>query len=207
MQYKTTKKLFMGTYQYKIVLVCGGAGYFRSNNLDYALEKLNSVDIKTSQYQWQYGIKTQDDLDYGYSLHKALSNLDNYTLRVESPWLSFYSNSHKDIDVISKIDRSKVKYICSPAGGVGYDKNTIVMPKIDFDFKVTLGKTSSNYQSFVQWAENNSKIRLTKACIRDLNKEKSWGGTYFYITGEKNLLMAKMHLGGCINKVERIVRS
>jgi hypothetical protein len=197
----------MGTYQYKIVLVCGGAGYFRNNNLDYALEKLNAVDINASQYQWQYGIKTQDDLDYGYSLHKTLSTLDNYTLRVESPWISIYSNSHKDIDLLSKINQSKVKYICSPAGGVGYDKNTIVMPKIDFDFKVTLGKTSSNYQSFVHWAENNSKIRLTKTCIRDLNKEKSWGGTYFYITGEKNLLMAKMHLGGCINKIERIVRS
>ena len=197
----------MGTYQYKVVLVCAGAGYFRSNNLDYALERLKEVNPKSLSNQWYYGIKTQDDLDYGFKLHNALSKLDNYTIRIESPWLSFYSNSHKDVDSICKLDRQKVKYVCVPPSVGSLDKNTVVMPKIDFDFKVTLGKTTSNYHGFVEWADSNSKLKLTKTCRRDLSKDNSWGGSYFYITGEKNLLMAKMHLGGCINKIERIVRS
>lgn len=197
----------MGEYQYKIVLVFGGSGWFRSNNLDYALERLNAVDVKLAQYQWQHGIKTQEDLDYAYDVHKTLLKLENYTVRVESPWLSVYSNSHKVIDALSKIDKSKVKYICLPASANRLDKDTVVMPRIDYEFKVTLGKTTSNHHGFIEWAENNAKLKLTKTCRRDLSKDRSWGGSYFYITGEKNLLMAKMHLGGCINKIERIVSS
>jgi len=34
----------------------------------------------------------------------------------------------------------------------------------------------------------------------------SWGGTHFYITGEKNLLVARMMLGEGINKVEKILK-
>lgn len=197
----------MGTYQYKVVLVCAGAGYFRNNNLDYALDRLNEVDPASIANQWYYGIKTQADLDYGFKLHKALSKIENYTIRVESPWLSFYSNSHKDVNTISKLDKSKVKYICVPPSVGSLDKNTVVMPKIDHDFKVTLAKTTQSHTSFVEWAEGNSKVKLTKRCIKDLNKDKSWGGAYFYITGDKNLMLAKLHLGSCIGKIERIVHS
>jgi hypothetical protein len=40
-----------------------------------------------------------------------------------------------------------------------------------------------------------------------LGKSRSWGGTHFYITGDNNLLMAKMHLAGAISKVERIIKA
>jgi hypothetical protein len=58
----------------------------------------------------------------------------------------------------------------------------------------------------VAWAGTNSKLKLTKSCAKALLKPRSWGGSYFYITGDNNLLMAKMHLGGCISKVERIIK-
>lgn len=206
MQYKTTKKLFMGKYQYKIALVCAGAAWFRGSNLEYAEQRLKNVDISKSLKEWQYGIRTQEDLDYAFAILNIMKKLENFTIRVESVWLSFYSNSFKDINDVANIDRKKVKYICVPPDN-NLEKNTVVMPKIDFEFKVTLSKTTTNHLGFVSWAENNSKVKLTKTCIRDLSKEQSWGGSYFYITGDKNLLLAKMHLGGCISKVERIVRS
>jgi hypothetical protein len=81
------------------------------------------------------------------------------------------------------------------------------MSKVNFDYKVTLGKTNQECSAFVQWAENNAKLKLTKSCKTELSKNKSWGGTFFYITGDNNLLMAKMHLGGSINKVERIIKA
>jgi hypothetical protein len=69
-----------------------------------------------------------------------------------------------------------------------------------------MGSTKQEYSTFVEWAEKHPKIKLTKSCIRDLNKNRSWGGTHFYVTGDNNLLMAKMHLGGTISKVQRIIR-
>jgi hypothetical protein len=47
---------------------------------------------------------------------------------------------------------------------------------------------------------------MTKSCKTALGKNKSWGGTHFYVSGENNLLMAKMHLGGSILKIERIIK-
>jgi hypothetical protein len=70
-----------------------------------------------------------------------------------------------------------------------------------------LGKTTQEHSAFIQWAENNAKLKLTKTCKRELARDYSWGGTYFYVTGENNLLMTKMHLGGSINKVERIIKA
>lgn len=197
----------MGKYQYKIVLVCAGAAWFRSSNLDYAEQRLKKVDISKALKDWQYGIKTQEDLDYAFNLLNMLRKLENYSIRVERVWLSFYSNSLKDVKQLATIDKTKVKYICQPEEYGKLEKNTVVMPKIPYDFKITLSKTNTNHSTFVDWAENNNKIKLTKTCIRDLNKDNSWGGSYFYVNGDKTLLMVKMHLGNCISKVERIVRS
>jgi hypothetical protein len=68
-----------------------------------------------------------------------------------------------------------------------------------------MGATKQDYSSFVEWAENHPKVKLTKSCRRDLIRGKSWGGTHFYVTGDNNLLMTKMHLGGTISKVQRII--
>jgi hypothetical protein len=118
-----------------------------------------------------------------------------------------YSNSESDINALAKIDNSKVKYISKPPNNTPLEIGTVVMPKMDYDFRITMGKTVQNCGAFVQWAETNKKVKLTKSCIRDLSKDRSWGGTYFYITGDNNLLMARMHLGSSINKVERIIKA
>jgi hypothetical protein len=80
------------------------------------------------------------------------------------------------------------------------------MPKMNYDYRVTLGKTTQEYQSFIEWAETSKKIKLTKSCKKDLQRLRTWGGTHFYISGENNLLLAKMHLSGAIAKIERIVK-
>jgi hypothetical protein len=81
------------------------------------------------------------------------------------------------------------------------------MTNTDFDYKVTLGKTAQENTSFIEWASANKKVKLTKSCTRDLKKTRSWGGTHFFISGDNNLLLAKMHLGGSISKVEKIIKS
>lgn len=207
MQYKTTKKLFMGTYQYKVVLVCACAGMFRGNDLEKTKSYIANYDVNNPKNKWIWGgARTQADLDYAAELVSVLEKLENYTARVESPWLSVYSNSPKDLDLIAQINENAVKYYCVPPKD-GLEVGTVVMPKINHDFKVTLSKTTTSHSDFVEWAVNNNKIKLTHRCIKDLTKVRSWGGAHFYVTGEKTLLLAKMQLSGCIGKIERIVKA
>jgi len=212
MEYKTTRKLFRGTYQYKIVLVCAGASWFRNRDMDRIFEELKLVDLnqnqkKTSSWRVSGLIKTQDELDYTFNLASKLMAFTQYELRVESPWITIYSNNKKHIDKLIALDSTKVKYVSQPNPNVSLAQDTIVMPKMAYEFRVTMGKTVQPNPAFVEWADTNKKCKLTKSCIRDLGKPRSWGGTHFYITGDNNLLMAKMHLGGAIAKIERIVKS
>lgn len=210
MEVKTTNRLFKGTYQYKAVLVCPGAQHFRSGDMDSTLESLKKVILTTDlkPVSWRnVHIKTQDDLDYAFKLQKVLKKFTAIEIRVESPWISVYSNDKSQIDALVKIDKDRVKYISVPPNNSQLATGTVIMPKTDYDFRITLGKTVNNHTTFVEWAEKNSKIKLTKSSVKDLNKDRSWGGTHFYVTGDNNLLMAKMHLGGCIAKVERIIKA
>jgi hypothetical protein len=210
MLYKTTRRLFRGVYQYKIVLVCAGAQLFRNANMDDSLDQLKKIDLSanTSQVSWRTSyIRTQDDLDYAFELQSLLSQLKDIDVRIESPWVTIYANSKSDIDELANLDTTKVKYISVPPDSTALDTDTVIMPKMDFDYRVTLGKTTQPNPAFVSWAESNKNCKLTKSCIRDLGKTRSWGGTHFYITGKNNLLMAKMHLAGAISKVERIIKA
>jgi len=212
MQYKITKKLFGGIYQYKIVLTCAGSGLFRHNDLDNVLKNLTDITLSNQPKQnhfglYRSGIHTQAELDYALNLQKALSKMSDIDIRVESPWLSIYSNSLADINTLAKIDVDQVKYISKPADGTVLDAGTVVMPKMNYDYRITLGKTIQEHSAFIAWANSNKKCKLTKSCIKDLLKPRSWGGTHFYITGDNNLLMARMHLGGSISKVERIIKN
>ena len=216
MQTKITKKLFRGQYQYKLVITCAGASWFRGGDMDSVLDELKKVTIPTDVSKtssttpyytaWRAGIKTQEDLDYAFKLQAHLKKLTDVEVRVESPWISVYTNSKSSIDSIIKLDKTKIKYVSVPPENTLLEQDTIIMPKVGFDYRITMGKTIQNHSAFVGWAETNKKLKLTKACKRELSRDRSWGGTHFYISGDNNLLMAKMHLGGSINKVERIIK-
>lgn len=202
---KITKSLFNGKYQYKLVLVCAGANWFRGGDWSGTLENLQKITLNDSKIS-RTGIKTQEDLNYAFKLQSQLKKLKDISVRVETPWISVYSNNKVEIDSLIKLDRTKVKYVSVPPDNNTLTEGVIISPKINYEFKVTMGKSNIQQSAFVLWAENNAKVKLTKSCKKELLRDKSWGGSYFYITGEKNLLLAKMHLGGSINKIERIVK-
>jgi hypothetical protein len=174
------------------------------------LQKINLQDNKDASPYYSLsrsGIKTQEDLTFALKLQSHILKLKDFDIRVESPFISIYSNLEKDVKSLAKLGVDRVKYISKPPDNSALTSNTILLPKVNFEYRVTLGKTTQDNSTFVQWANNNKKLKLTKSCIRDLTKDRSWGGTYFYVTGDNNLLMTKMHLGGSINKVERIIKA
>lgn len=212
MQYKTTKRLFNGTYQYKVVLICACSSAFRHKNSDDILKNIQKIRVdpanKDHYHSWRgIHVKSQKDLDYAFQLHALLAQMSDITIRVESPWVSVYTNDKSNIDALIALDRDQVKYVCIPPENTALVNNTIIMPKVNFDYRITLGKTTQEHSAFVQWAEANAKLKLTKSCKNELSKSMSWGGTFFYVTGDNNLLLAKMHLGSSINKIERIIKA
>jgi hypothetical protein len=211
---KTTKRLFKGIYQYKAVLIVAGAGWFRSGDWVGSLTQLKQIDLLTHKFTghpylkpWTSGFKSQEDIDYAIDLQAILRKLKDIDVRVETPWISVYTNTKSNIDALIKLDPDHIKYISIPPKNSILDENTIILPKVPFEFRVTLGKTNQEHSAFIAWAEGNRKVKLLKSCKKELNRNMSWGGTYFYISGENNLLLAKMHLGGSINKVERIIKA
>jgi len=204
---KITSKLFHNKYNYKIVVVCAGVGMFRLNSLEAVDKNLKQVVVDSNLVTRSNSrIRTQEELDYAQQLHAQLLKLEDYHIRIESPWMSIYTNNPQDVEAIANISTDAVKYISEPSVSTGLEVGTVVLPKVDYDYRVTLGATKQEHSTFVSWAENTSKLKLTKSCKKELLRDRSWGGTYFYVSGDKNLLVSKMHLGGSISKIERIIK-
>jgi len=199
----------MDKYQYKAVLVCPVASWFRGVNLDFAKEKLLLIDSKKLPLDtplWSK-LKTQQDLDYCLQLESVLSKRTGFDIRVEHPLLSFYSNNFNDIVTLSNVDVNRTKYVSQPGTALQpkLEKNTVYLPKINYGFRVTMGRTRHSYASFIAWTENNTKVKMTNAAIRDLGRDRSWGGCYFYVKDEKCLTMVKMFLGSEIGRIDRVI--
>ena len=197
----------MGIYQYKIVLVCSNAHFFRNSDWQHCLHMLQKSSITPGVRQGSLSFKSVEDKDYALSLYKVLSVSVDLNVRIENPWITVYTNDKSRIDDLAKLDSNRVKYVCLPPANVSLSSDTVIMPKMNYDFRVTLGKTTQEHSAFIAWATCNKKLKLTKSCIAALTRNRSWGGTHFYVTGDNNLLMSKMHLGGSISKVSRIIKA
>lgn len=205
-QIKRPKKLFDNTYQYKAVIVCVFSSLFRGKHLQFAEKKLDEFKV-TGKYPVWARKATVGDIDYAKQICKLLNKVTDYDLRVESPFISFYSNNFNDIKSVTDIDVSAVKYVAMPESQQLLVKDTVYVKKLDYGYKVTLGKTNQNYENFIIWAKSNpSKMRLPGRCTHDLSRDYSWGGSYFYVKDDKCLIMVKMFLGSVISRIDQVVK-
>lgn len=198
-QYKKLKKLYLGKYQHKIVLVCAGVHYFRGGNLDRIEQKLNDVINNEST---NYHRLNSIHFTYLFSLLNCLRTLDNYTIRVESPWLSIYTTEETNIDKIKNVSESHVREIYGAPDNLAQNELVSSLP---FDYRIHVKNNHQTHEGFLDWARDNKNIRLTKNISKALSGSRWPINGYFYIKGEKNLTMAKMYLGNIIKKVEKII--
>ncbi len=204
-QTKQTTRLFNGKYKYKIVLLSKAASWFRGGEL--ANVKKNIGIVAASSIPWVKKL-TPQDIDYVLKLVTALTPMTEYIVRIESPYINFYTNTDKDIEKLAKINPEFVKYVCIPSPGSEseLELNKIIVKNIDHEFRVTMGRTRQNHSNFVAWAADKDKLRLPKRAKNELAKDRSWGGYYFYVKDEKTLTMVKMFVGGEIQSIERCVK-
>ena len=204
-QTKQTTKLFNSKYKYKIVLVCKSAGWFRGCNFDYVNEQL--INQPTEKDPWVTKL-TQDEIYFTAKLCELFKKLTDYEIRVENPFISFYTNNNTDVERIAKIDSDRVTYVSLPKVGTEalLDNHSVIVKNLDFNYKVTMGRTRQNFSEFVAWCEDKDKIRMPKRAKRDLSKSACWGGSHFYVKDDKMLTMVKMFVGGYIHSVESVVK-
>lgn len=203
---KDTVSLFMGKYQYKVVLVSSVAHFFRSKNLDYAERRFNEKD-NTDPF---FKSRIVDNKNFSLKVLNELKTFDplEYDIRIENPLINIYTNNKRYVEVLTAIDSSYIKFISLPSKThPPLKKGDVIVKNLDFDYKIFMGNTRRNYKDFLNWSINNDKIKVTKKCTKDLNKERSWGGSYFYVKGEKTLTMVKMFLGSDISRVETVIKA
>lgn len=204
---KNTIRLFNGKYKYKIVLLSKAASWFRGNDLKATKKQFES--FQCSNVMWVKKLTT-NDIDYASKLIIALGQVDqDYIIRVESPYVNFYTNNPVDIEKLAKIASDCVKYVSLPAPGDEslLDDKKIIVKNLDYSYKITMGPTRQNFLPFVNWCKGKEdRIRLTKSSIKNLSKDASWGGYYFYVKDDKTLTMVKMFLGGFVQAIESVVK-
>jgi hypothetical protein len=194
----------MDKYGHKAVLVVPGAQWFRGNHLDVVEEKLKSANVNQN---FTSKIRTPADLEYSKKVCTAIQSMSDYDIRVETPFISVYTNNPQDIDKLSNIDTERVKYISKPPAG-GISKNTVIMEQEGWDYKITLGRTKQSYQEFVEWAENGKGlVKLTGGSKQALLRSYHWGGTHFYVKNDKALTMIRVFLGSSISRVDQVVKA
>ena len=203
---KDTVSLFSNKYQYKIVLVCPAANWFRGNDLDFVEARLKL--LKTGQRPLWLKIKSNEDIEYCFDLQKVLVSSSDYNIRVEHPYLNFYSNNSRSIEALAGLDPARVSYVCMPnKTNPSLKEGAVIVKKLDYDYKVFLGKTTQDNSTFVTWARQNKNIRLTKRAEKDLCKTRSYGGSYFYVRTDKAMTMVRMFVGTYVSKVESVIKA
>lgn len=204
---KDTVSLYLNRYQYKIALICPAANWFRGNDIDAVSAKLD--DVKKGGYcpPW-LKFKSVGDQKYCIDICKVLKNFTDYNMRVEQPLLNIYTNDKSQIEKLANIDADRIKYICIPNEKLpSLRENTVIVKKLDYDFKVFVGRTRKSHLDFLNWCSKNKNIKLTSRLKDDLSRSNSYGGGYFYVKGENTLTMVKMFVGSEISRIENIVKA
>jgi len=203
---KDTNSLFSDKYQYKIVIVCPIAAYFRS--ADFSQVRLKLDLLKQGQRPFWIKIKGPDDISFCYKMLDVLIKYNDFNIRVEQPYLNYYTNDTKAIEELAAIDSERISYVSMPnKNNPSLQQRSVILKKIDYDYKVFLGKTTQNYNSFLTWTKNNDLVKLTKRAQNDLSKNRSFGGSYLYVKNEKALTLVRVFIGSCISKVETVIKA
>ena len=204
-QTKQTIRLFNSRYKYKIVLLSRAASWFRGNDLNNVKKNLASAKSYVGSQKL-----TASDLLYAQKLLISFSTMNDFIIRVESPYINFYTNNNSDVEKLAKIDSEHVKYVCLPAPGSEslLDDKKVLVKNLDYAYKINMSRTRSNHSNFVTWcADKTDRIRLTKTAKRNLSRDGAWGGYYFYVRDDKTLTMVKMFLGEGIGNIESVVKA
>ena len=202
---KPSQKLFNGIYRYKTVIICPAAAWFRGNNTDHAGHMLDKYALGHLLKYQCLNIKNPTDYLYSVEVLNLLKSFSDYELRIEQPLLSFYTNHLDSAVALANLDVQRTKYRCEPPDNIVIETGEIILKQIPYAYKVTVGKTKKNHSEFVEWSTQINKIRMTKTCKKNLCKDRSWGGFYFYVKDDATMMMVKMFIASDILRIDKVI--
>ena len=127
-------------------------------------------------------------------------------VRCEGHTLDIYSNDKDWLMDLTKLIRP-IEFHEPEADLVDFLKenvNIVVSDKeVEWPYKVYLGKFVD--PNFAVFCKNNKNIKIGKLCLKSIENQEYVQGFYFWTKTEKQLMLAKIALGGAISKVVKYV--
>jgi hypothetical protein len=207
MRQQITKKLFYDQYLYRIQLRINKAGIWRGGDINYVLNQIflyNNPSAHPGMFYNYTNICTPQDIEKHTKLYQTLYELENYKIRVETSIISIYSNNVEDIDKIKKAMGKTVISLSAPKSDqhkkLLSTKNNIVFSKVDYKYKITIGKLNKDSANFSDWAKNNKKIKLPR-----VDDGKIYRGCNILVKDDKTLTIVKMYLSNSIQRIDEIL--
>jgi hypothetical protein len=147
----------------------------------------------------------KDEFSLLPQIYEYIMDMENFATRFEQPRLHVYTNNYDDIlGLMNAVPENIIVSIGLPAEGL--EKGMVYMPDTPYEFRVTLGSITNINTEFVEWAEGNKNIKLQPRTKSNLVSPGIYNsGTQLYVTGERNLLFVRLHLGNVNLTVERIL--
>jgi hypothetical protein len=204
---KKTNKLFLDKYRYKVVLTTKFAPLFRNKDINSIINKIEFWKNIEKFPPYVYG-GNKSDYDIAINIANTINSINaEYKVMVSNPRVSFYTDNETDFNILTKILKNQIRFISIPSKtDVVFEKNTIYLKYINFDYKITISNCINNKQSFLNWCKDNNKIRMSKNCQRHLMRGLKKGYSYFYVKDAKSLSVVQMFIGSNIHRIDRVIK-
>ena len=201
MKFKETTKLFYDKYKYKLVLRTPYARSFRERRSASGRLILGSWSNHT--------FISNEDTFHANKLAEKLKTCEDHKIRVEYNTLSICSNNKENLISLIDLGEQYVHKFYEPKTELAI--NEIIVKNKPFDYRVSVNITEDfDGGPFVEWSNNNENISMTLHAKKIISKAyptyRFRTRSYFYVKGENNLLLTKLHLGRGIRRIDRIVK-
>ena len=221
------KKLFFGQYLFKIKCYCPGARTIYSKNYDCLRKSIyqrlemheKSYNYGGSWYQLYSKIKT-DEFAFNVRLNQLqyfqmLQDFDNFSIRIEEPFISIYSNKEEDLYQIAKNcypDRLREIHLPESiaAQHVLLNNEIIVSQQSDFDYKVLLKPYKFDNQQTKEFFKNtlsniSVSVKLTKSTKNFISSPAMYyTGGHLYADNLHTVLLLQLAFPNLISSIFRV---
>ena len=131
---------------------------------------------------------------------------NDYTIRVERPVLSIYTNSASWFDLlVNKITDIDEVWLPSEKSKKLLEENIILVEEEPvYQYKVSVGSQVSS--SMYEWFTTNpDKVKAGPKFLETIKNKGYTAGFYFYCRDEKVLRLVELVLGGEIKRVDKFI--
>jgi len=213
LKYETTK-LFYDQYLYKLVVINPLASIFRDNNLTYARDQLDKLQL---EYELNSSLNfssfrrntkiSKNEFTAAKILLTEFNIRKDYKLRISIPNMCIYSNNTRWLKMLM-IKPIVIKEFWEPdQKSINLlVKNNIVITDNTFgyDYKITF-KDRIDSQFYNWLLANPDKVKIGNTCLQCIKRGGYVRGFYFYLRDAKVLSLVNLMIGGGIARIDNIV--